>query len=186
MQLIKLNKNQLRWVGGLFTWHCHLKVHLYKAELTNNPICVQFLNKDETTSNILILNKDKTTSHILCDCEAIAYLRSCHMGRYFREPCDYTDNPLNKVLHFVWSVGLLGGYTWRGTQQINKWSWCMGWWTYSLFIHSFHSIRPLHLSFHPFKVTYIFWMRELWKSLYINRGKPLNMVPYTGIEHLIL
>jgi hypothetical protein len=33
------NRNQLRWVAGLFTGHCHLKGHLFKLGLTDNPIC---------------------------------------------------------------------------------------------------------------------------------------------------
>jgi hypothetical protein len=28
--LLKLNRDQLRWVVGLFTGHCHLKGHLFK------------------------------------------------------------------------------------------------------------------------------------------------------------
>jgi hypothetical protein len=37
--LLKLNRDQLRWVVGLLTGHCHLKGHLFKLGLTDDPIC---------------------------------------------------------------------------------------------------------------------------------------------------
>jgi hypothetical protein len=37
--LLKLNRDQLRWIVGLLTGHCHLKVHLFKLGLTADPIC---------------------------------------------------------------------------------------------------------------------------------------------------
>jgi hypothetical protein len=35
--LLKLNRDQLRWVVGLFTGHCHLNGHLFKLRLTDEP-----------------------------------------------------------------------------------------------------------------------------------------------------
>jgi hypothetical protein len=93
----KLNRNQLQWVTGLLTGHCHLKGHLLKMGLTNNPTCERYLGNDESAS------------HVLCDSEAIAYLRFHHPGHYFMEPGDHQDAPLSKILHFVGSVGLLKG-----------------------------------------------------------------------------
>jgi hypothetical protein len=58
--LFKLNRDQLRWVVGLFTGHCHLKWHLFQLRLTDDPICEMCLEEDESAT------------HILCDCEAIA------------------------------------------------------------------------------------------------------------------
>jgi hypothetical protein len=49
--------------------HYHLKGHLFKLGLTDNPTCERCLEEDESTT------------HILCDCEAIAYLRFCHLGQ---------------------------------------------------------------------------------------------------------
>jgi hypothetical protein len=46
---------------------------------------------------------------ILCDCEAIANLRFRHLGQFFMDPSDYYDAPINKVLHFIRSVGLVKG-----------------------------------------------------------------------------
>jgi hypothetical protein len=43
----------------------------------------------------------------VCDCGAIAYFRYCHLGQCFTEPSDYYDAPINKVLHFIQSVGLI-------------------------------------------------------------------------------
>jgi hypothetical protein len=68
--LLKLNRDQLRWVVGLFTGHCHLKGHLFKLGLADNSICER------------CQEKDKSATHILCDCEAIAYLRLSHVGQF--------------------------------------------------------------------------------------------------------
>jgi hypothetical protein len=68
--LLKLNTDQLRWVVELFTGHCHLKGHLFKLGLTDDPTCEQCLEKDESAT------------HILCDCEVTAYLRFCHLGQF--------------------------------------------------------------------------------------------------------
>jgi hypothetical protein len=35
--LLKLNRDQLRWVVGLFIGYCHLKGHLFKPSLTDDP-----------------------------------------------------------------------------------------------------------------------------------------------------
>jgi hypothetical protein len=93
-EVLKLNRNQLRWVTGLLTGHCHLKGRLFKMGLTNSPICERFLEKDESAT------------HIQWDCEAIAYLRFRH---HFMEPGDLQDSPICKILHFIRSVGLLEG-----------------------------------------------------------------------------
>jgi hypothetical protein len=47
--------------------------------------------------------------YILCDCEAVAYTRFCHLGQYFMEPSDYFDAHINKDLHFIRGVGLIQG-----------------------------------------------------------------------------
>jgi hypothetical protein len=45
--VLKLNRDQLRWIVGLYTGHCHLKVHLFKLGLTNDPTCERCLEADE-------------------------------------------------------------------------------------------------------------------------------------------
>jgi hypothetical protein len=80
---------------GLFTGHCHLKGHPFEMELTDDPTCGG------------CLEKDKSATHILCDCEVIAYLRFRHLGQYFLEPSEYYDAPINEVLHFIRSAGLI-------------------------------------------------------------------------------
>jgi hypothetical protein len=95
--LLKLNGDQLRWVVGLLNGHCHLKGHLFKMGLTDDPTCERWLEEDESAT------------HILCDCEAIAYLRFRHLGQFFMERSDYYDAPINRVLHFIRSVGLIKG-----------------------------------------------------------------------------
>jgi hypothetical protein len=47
MDLLKLNRDQLRWVVGLFTGHWHLKGHLFKLGLTDDPKCDGCLEEDE-------------------------------------------------------------------------------------------------------------------------------------------
>jgi ribonuclease HI len=95
--LLKLNRNQLRWIVGLFTGHCHLKGHLFKPRLTDDPICKMCLEEDESAT------------HVLCDCEAIAHLWFHYLGQFLTEPGDYYDAPISKVLQFVQSVGLIKG-----------------------------------------------------------------------------
>jgi hypothetical protein len=65
--------------------------------LTDSPTCKRCLEKEESAT------------HILYDCEAIAYLKFRHLGRYFMEPSDYQDAPMSNILHFIRSVGLLEG-----------------------------------------------------------------------------
>jgi hypothetical protein len=57
--LLKLNRDQLRWVVGLFTERCHIKGHLFKLGLTDERTCERCLEEDESIT------------HILCDCELI-------------------------------------------------------------------------------------------------------------------
>jgi hypothetical protein len=68
--LLKLNRDQLRWLEGLPTGHCYIKWHRFKLELTDDPICDRCLEEDESVT------------HILCDCEAIASLRFRHLGQF--------------------------------------------------------------------------------------------------------
>jgi hypothetical protein len=83
---------------GLLTGHCHLKGHLFKLWLTDDPICKRCPEEDESAT------------HILCDCEAMAYLRFRHLDQFFMEPSDYYDAPIYKVLHFIQDVGLIKGW----------------------------------------------------------------------------
>jgi hypothetical protein len=56
--------------------------------LTDDPTCVRCLEEDESATHIL---------------------RFRHLGQFFMEPSDYYDAPINKVLHFIRSVGLIKG-----------------------------------------------------------------------------
>jgi hypothetical protein len=95
--LLRLNRDQLKWVVELLTGHCHLKGQLFKLGLTADPICERCLEDDESCI------------HILCDCEAVAYTRFRQLGQYFKEPSDYYDASIDKVLQFIRSVGLIKG-----------------------------------------------------------------------------
>jgi hypothetical protein len=85
------------WVVGLLTGHSNIKGHRFKLGLTDDPTCER------------CLQEDGSATHILCNCEAIAYLGFCHLGQFFMEPSDYYVAPINKVLYFVRSVGLIKG-----------------------------------------------------------------------------
>jgi hypothetical protein len=95
--LLRLNRDQLRRTVGLLTGHCHLKGHLFKMGLMNDPICERCLEVDESAT------------HVLCDYETLAYLRFRHLGQFFMEPSDFNNVPIGKVLHFIQSVGLTKG-----------------------------------------------------------------------------
>jgi hypothetical protein len=89
-------------MGGR-TVYCHLRGHLFKLALTDDPTCER------------CLEKIKSATHILFDCEAVAYLRFFHhLGRFFMEPSEYDDVPTNKVLHFIHRVGLIRGQPKKG------------------------------------------------------------------------
>jgi hypothetical protein len=95
--MLKLNRDQFRWVVELLAGHSHQKEHLSKLRLTEDPTCERCLQEDESAT------------HISCHCEAIAYLRYHHLGQFFMEPSDFYDDPINKVLHFIRSVGFIKG-----------------------------------------------------------------------------
>jgi hypothetical protein len=80
-----------------FTGHCHLKGHLLKLGLTDDPTCERCLEEEESAT------------HILHDSEAIAYLRFHHLRQLFMKPSDSYDTPISKILHFVLTVGLIKG-----------------------------------------------------------------------------
>jgi hypothetical protein len=78
-ELLKFDRNQLKWVVGLLTGHCHLKGHLLKLGLSDSPTCERCHEKNEMAT------------HVLCECEALAHRRLRHLGQYFMEPSDYFD-----------------------------------------------------------------------------------------------
>ncbi|KAJ8941804.1 hypothetical protein NQ318_015929 [Aromia moschata] len=57
---IKLGRNQLRWIVGLFTGHCPLMRHLTTIGVKNDPDCRRCGEEEETSF------------HILCECPALA------------------------------------------------------------------------------------------------------------------
>jgi hypothetical protein len=103
--LLKSNRDQLRWVVGLFPGHCHLKGHLFKLGLTDDPTCERGLEEDESST------------HSLCDCEALAYLRFSQLSQFSMKPSDYYDTHINKVLHFIRGVAVIKGSSKRGSTR---------------------------------------------------------------------
>jgi hypothetical protein len=96
-ELLKLDRNQLRWVVGLLTGHCHLKGHLFKLGLSNCPTWKRCREEDETVTNAL------------CECAALAHRRLRHLGQSFTGPSDYFDAPTYKILHFIRNAGFPRG-----------------------------------------------------------------------------
>jgi hypothetical protein len=58
-------------------------------------------------TSLIRLQENKSATHILCDCEAIAYLRFCHLGQFFLEPSEFYDAPIIKGLQLIRIVGLI-------------------------------------------------------------------------------
>jgi hypothetical protein len=82
-----------------------------RHEVTPIPLRCRYC---QTYGNLRVSNDvfhytELLMSYILCDCEAIAYLRFCHLGHFFMEPSDFYDAPMIKVLHFIRSVELIKG-----------------------------------------------------------------------------
>jgi hypothetical protein len=72
------------------------------------------------------LQEDESATHILCDCEAIAYLRFCHLGQFFMEPSDFYDAPIFKSPTFHSECRINKGLSYRGS-TIDRWrSRCRG------------------------------------------------------------
>jgi hypothetical protein len=87
-------------MGGKASWRSTKtlkRTQIFKLGFTDDPICERCLEEYESAT------------YILCDCEAIAYLKFHHLGQFFREPSDYYNAPINKVLHFIRGVGLIKG-----------------------------------------------------------------------------
>jgi hypothetical protein len=47
-----MSEIKLRWVVGLLTGHCHLKGHLFKLGLTDNPTCERCLQENESATRM--------------------------------------------------------------------------------------------------------------------------------------
>jgi hypothetical protein len=86
---VEIKQRPIRWIVGLLTGHCHLKRHLFKLGLMDDPTCERCLEDDESAT------------HTLCDCEAIAHLKFHHLGQFLMEPSDFYDVSLGEVLHLI-------------------------------------------------------------------------------------
>jgi hypothetical protein len=51
--LLKLNRDPLRWVVALFTGHCHLVGHLFELGLTGDPLAKGALFKISSPGPVL-------------------------------------------------------------------------------------------------------------------------------------
>jgi hypothetical protein len=108
--LLKLTRDQLRWLVGLFTGHCHLKGHLFKLGLTDDPICEKCLEEDESAT------------HVLCDCEAVADLR---FGPVYYGARWLLWHPHKQGPHLKCRIDK--GLIQRGSIIDQWWSRCRGW-----------------------------------------------------------
>jgi hypothetical protein len=53
--LLKLNRDQLRWIIGLLKGHCHVKGHLFKLGLTDDPTCERCPEEESDTHSCVIV-----------------------------------------------------------------------------------------------------------------------------------
>jgi hypothetical protein len=53
------------------------------------------------------MQASETTSKVHCDSQALATLRSRHLGHHFMKPADFEDISVSRILQFVQGVGLL-------------------------------------------------------------------------------
>jgi ribonuclease HI len=51
--LLKLNRDQIRWIVGQFTGHCHPMGHLFKLGLTDDLTYERCLEEDESATHVL-------------------------------------------------------------------------------------------------------------------------------------
>jgi hypothetical protein len=70
---VEIKQRPIKMGGRIIYWTLPLKKTPCEAGIT----CERCLQEDESAAQIL------------CDCEAIAYLRFCHLGQFFMEPSDY-------------------------------------------------------------------------------------------------
>jgi hypothetical protein len=85
-------------MGGRTTyWTLPPQRTTFQTGTTGDPTCERCLQEDESAT------------HILCEYEAIVCLRIHHLGQFFMELSGFYDDPINKALHFIRSVGLIKG-----------------------------------------------------------------------------
>jgi len=77
------------------TGQCHLKGHLFELGLVNCCKCDRCKQASEAAS------------HYLCDWEALATLKSIHLGHHFMNPLGFEGISVIRILHFVQGVGML-------------------------------------------------------------------------------
>ena len=92
--LLSFNKTQSRVVNGLLTGHSTLRIHLYIIGLSNNPFCRKCGTEEETSA------------HILCECKALASLRSTYLGSLFFNPEDVGKIGMGDIWNFAKGTGL--------------------------------------------------------------------------------
>jgi hypothetical protein len=108
---------------GLLTVHCHLKGQLFT--LWKVP------------------TKKMNQINVLCDCEAIAYLRFWHLGHYFMEPGDCHDATIRKVPCLIRNVGLVKGWSRRGSAIDHEDRSARTRWILACPIHTYMQQNPL-------------------------------------------
>jgi len=81
---------------GMLTGHSHVKGHLFKLRLVDNPECDRCKQASETISYTKV-----------CDCKTLATHRFRHLGQHSIQPGDFEDISVRRLLHFLAGVGLL-------------------------------------------------------------------------------
>jgi hypothetical protein len=94
---VEIKQRPIRMGGRTIYRTLSPKSTRFELGLTDDPTCEMCIEEDESAT------------HILSDCEATVYLRFRHLGQFFMESSDHYDAPINKVLYFIQSVGLIKG-----------------------------------------------------------------------------
>lgn len=93
---LELNRADLRLLTGILTGHCGLKAHMKRVGRSEMSSC-RYCDKEE-----------ETPIHILCECEALARMRSSSIspGDGFPKPLQIKRTDLHKILNFFKKLDL--------------------------------------------------------------------------------
>ena len=104
LKLLKQNRNQLRWLVGLFTGHRFLKGYLYNIGNIVDSSCSKCHKADETAY------------HILYDCECLANTRAQILGNYFIKLDELARIPVENLVYIIKKTGLHWGFKYGDAQ----------------------------------------------------------------------
>jgi ribonuclease HI len=94
-KFLAMTRQNLRFVTGILTGHCHLNKHLHRMMVSDTPLCRGCKQEDETME------------HILCDCPALSSTRKAVFDEFWLTPANIREAHLGDVINYVKTVGWL-------------------------------------------------------------------------------